>query len=261
MKIPKDTEDRIDLYLLGGMSDQEAAAFEEEAKTNAELGKQLEQIRFEHEAMQMMSDDIFRAQLKDWKEEEDAQKKPIPIRSKQRTLFVRRLAMAASFLLLFGIGLRFWAGNNYNNQVFAEREIAAEFERDQSRSKTGEADQFYENVYQNINKSDYSSALSALQSVESPGIKTQWLTAAVLTKTGKHDEAISIYQNIIKTADQTTREETEWKLLLTYLDDDRTAEFEALRKKILDTKNHERAGSIKKLEKDLNSFWRLFSGS
>lgn len=268
MNIPKNTQARIERFLWGHMTENEATVFEKEVAENSELKVWVDQIRIEHEAAKLMLTKDLRATLNNRKKEKDkvAQAKtllkkdnePKVISMKNRRSWVSRLSAAAGVLIVIGFGFLFLTADS-NSDLGDKYFNETSFDK---RSTDGSVPEYLKETVSQIEENKFDAALNSLNSLtgnkETDLVKK--LTGEVNFRKGNFKEAATIFEDVIKnTTSSNVRKEAEMNLLMTYLADNRMEDFERLKDKILADGDRARKNKIDELTKDMNSFFRLFA--
>ena len=117
--------DNIDAYIWNLLSDEDRQAFEKALETDDALRAELALRQLENEALQLANKADLRTKITAWRAEEAAEKKTAsvdtPVVSSTPLRVVRfkpmQWAAAAAVALLFIVGGRYWATNNYGNEA------------------------------------------------------------------------------------------------------------------------------------------------
>lgn len=263
MEIPENIQNKIDSYLWGQMSDTESVKFERKIESSDELKAQVEQIRLEHDAMNVMLDLDLSENIREWeteKVEEKATPEAKAVTMKNNSSWMRRLSAAAGVLIVIGFGALFLTGENYSDRALGKKYFnPTSFD---VRAIDSAVPQFLKPAIELKDAGKFDEALTELnkfETIEDNGlIKT--LTGDIHFQKGDFKSAASVFENIIeKTNSSNVKKETEMKLLMTYLADGRKADFENLKSEITESGDKARMAKIELLEKDMGSFRRWFS--
>lgn len=240
--------DNIDAYIWNFLSDEDRQAFEKTLESDADLRAELALRQLENEALQLADNADLRTKMKAWRAEEvaDNEKKTnavetpvVPLNPLRVVRFKpMQLAAAAALALLFIVGGRYWATNNYGNDA-----LASEFSQKTSDILRGPDDEVF--------GSAGASTLDAAQA----------LTDAKAAFTAKnYDQAITTYKNILadKTIVPKYTQEAEWQLIVTYLaakKTDSTSDFSSLLTKLANDSTHAYHKSAVELNQKVNTIW------
>ena len=238
--------DNIDAYIWNLLSDEDRRAFEKALATDDALRAELALRQLENEALQLADKADLRTKMTAWRAEEAAEKKTenidTPIVSMTPLRVVRfkpmQWAAAAAVALLFIVGGRYWATNNYGNEA-----LVSEF-----HGKTGE---ILRGPDDEIFGSSGAAKLDAAQA----------LTDAKAAFDAKnYAQAITTYQSILadKTVAPKYSQEAEWQLIVSYLaakKTDSTSEFRILLAKLVNNSTHPYHKAALELNQKVNSIW------
>lgn len=257
-------QSKIEDYLHDRMDDESKKQFEAQMATDRELASDVELFRLEKQALQLSQNNDLRAQMKNWEQERNAEDETqearvVPMKSSRSRLY--RLSVAASFLLLFGLGASVWFANaNYSNSALVSDNIGLTTStRDRGNINS---DNPFTPIFDEIESENYTTALQMLERLEG----TQYEFAAmalkgeVLTKQKRFEEAITLYSQLAQSqADTAQQQEAQWLLANTYLANDQTGQAREVLEEIAGNANHSRQGEAEQLLDQMNSFWRTFA--
>ena len=238
--------DNIDAYIWNLLSDEDRQAFEKTLETDDALRAELALRQLENEALQLADKADLRTKITAWRAEELAEKKTenidtpvVPINPLRVVRFKpMQWAAAAAVALLFIVGGRYWATNNYGNEA-----LASAFHEKTSEILRGPDDDVF--------GSSGTSKLDAAQA----------LTDAKAAFDAKnYAQAITTYQSILAEKTVTPRyiQEAEWQLIVTYLaakKTDSTSEFRILLDKLVNDSTHSYHKAALELNQKVNSVW------
>ncbi len=257
-------QSKIEDYLHDRMDEESKRQFEAQITANRELAADVELFRLEKQALQLGQNSTLRAQMKDWEQERNAEDEThearvVPMKSSRSRLY--RLSVAASFLLLFGLGASIWFANaNYSNSALVSDNIGL---RTSTRDRGNiNADNPFTPVFDEIESGNYSTALQMLEELEGSQYEATAMTlkGEILTKQERFEEAIALYSEMAQSqADPAERQKAQWLLANTYLANDQADQAKAILEEIAGDANHLRQEEAAQLLDQLESFWRIFA--
>ena len=242
------------------MEGQERIAFEEQLSQSTELQEAVQLHQLEQEAMRLLEREQLRTQFSAWKEEKNLstqqEAKVVAMKSSNR---FRRLAIAASFLLLFGGGLSIWNQINNSDAALATNyfPITSTSDRSNINSENPLLD-----ILTPLSKKDYNTAISAAELLENTIYREQTLLlkAEALFLKEDFNRAIETYESVIAQNNNiSNQEKAEWGKILALLKSDKEKEAQNELKKIADNANHAYQQEAIELQNELNSIWNKLS--
>jgi tetratricopeptide (TPR) repeat protein len=244
--------DRIEAFLFGQATAEEAQNLEQQAAQDAALAAEIQQQELEHRAMELMVQDELRAQMAAWKAEKAAEQ-PAAAKAKvvkmdtSRSLFYRIAAAAAVTLVLGFFARSMFTGSS--DEAFALRSL----EESGVSARSGGTDSALDPVYAAMEQKNYRAALSQLDQTALTDQTRQ--TAALLRgecylRLKEYPAAIASLQQLLAAApSDDVREKAEWLLLLAYVaEGQHTAEANALFAKILGDAGHPFHDDVQRLK-------------
>lgn len=240
--------DRIEAYLLGRMSAEEARHLEQEAAQDTALAAELQQQTLEHRAMELLVQDDLRAHLNTWKSEKTAEQPTALAPRATRVSLFYRIAAAATVTLVLGFFARsLFLGNS------AESLALRSLDESGLSARSGGQESTLEPVYATKERGDYRAALQLLDQLP-PSEQTRQTGALLRGECYLHlkdyPAAVSVLQGLLSNqpADD-LREKAEWLLLVTYVAEGKhAAEADALFAKILGDDGHPYADDARRLK-------------
>lgn len=222
--------DKIDMYLTDKLSATEKAQFESDTQQSAELRSQLEEQKL---LMEMVEVGTLKNQLNNIDQKWDRLKK------EDRKLDFRNLSIAATVILLIGIGLTWWVTKpaSATEQVFASM-----YEADPGLpSRMDESLEFeFDDAMVDYKMGDYSKSTIKFLTLSRDKIKpdsVQFYLAMSYLGDQKYKQA---YETLKVFAPEDTRlhQKGEWYLALVALKVDQQAESQSLLEKISQQSDH-----------------------
>lgn len=253
--------DQIEAYLSNSMTLEQKEVFEKDMSKEPDLKRAVFNHVLANEALGLTIEDRIAGKLKKLELDRNiGQEKSAP-----QITWRKRLAIAASVLLLILAGMFIWSNQNYSNQSLAAN-LYAESTIPTVRND-GETNQNLNQGILAFNQKDYDTAIAALSEITSKDIaykEAEYILAHAYWH--KRDDAKANYyfssllneENLPASID---RQELEWNQLLTTLKEkgaDSQAFKEALAT-IQSNSNHAFYLQANDLSKKLTSFWRVFS--
>lgn len=215
--------DRIEAYLTGSLSAAERAAFESDLKTDTALKGLFDQ----HAKAHAVINHAYNRQLKQRLIEIEGETGTPTARV--RPMF-RRVAVAASIVLLAGVGAWLWSGSAYSNDAMAEQ-------------------LFFRDSYDVMRSSDQTKTLS---------IDSLLNVAQRAFEAGDYGTAQTIYEPLL-TQDTEYLDQIEWNLAMCLLMQDDRPAADKLLDKIASQPDHGFHSNAKKLQRKMNHLfyrWR-----
>ena len=270
---------KIEAFINGLLSEEEAAAFQREIEQDPELEREVKLHQLEWEAMHVLRKQNLRAKFMEWDEEVPFDESPeethvVPFAAKQKkNKPIRRwvpYAIAASIVLLLGIGgSQFWSMNTQaytHTSLFANKYDPQRIYNAGNKSTGGIATSF-DTAYVYLENKQYAQAIRQFQRL-TPG-NSQYERAQLYIghtyfqegldtqNRAQYDRAIQQYQQVASaTQDANVRDDAEWYALMSLLLTDRVDEsFQERLTHMAEDSNHNYQRQARNLEKDLNSIW------
>ena len=222
-------------YWMGELSAENKSKVEarrDEDTAFATLLAEQEQLT---QGLQQAGKEAFLDRMASWEQANATAERPT---ARLRTLYVRRLAAAAAIALLIFVGGRWYASQNYGNEVLANQYYqTAATGGTLGAQETDRANflQSFDEAHQALQQADYATAAQAFASL-----------SGTIADAGLNEEDQAYYQDNI-----------DWNLILARLGADQTdGDFTAQLNQIADQAGHSFQAEAKALRADLNSFWR-----
>jgi len=260
-----DRYDKIQAYIHGELEAADHQAFEQEINQDPELRQEVDLHRMADDSIEVLIEQDLRADLENMASEsagsasdDEAESGGARIVSIRR--FTRRLAVAASVLVVIGFFGAFYQGSNYTDRALA-RDFYGETSGLRSTSTTpGDALSEGRTLLQN---EQYSAAAEYFTNVENPQLATEANYYEGLAHYGNEAylEAMTAFDAVITTDDVRFREKAEFNYLLAAMaanateDNDR---FEEILNAIANSPNHLAYREVQELQEKRESFWRNF---
>jgi len=256
--------DKIEDWLNGNLSQEEAAKFEKEADANPELSAQIDQHLTAQDAIEVMIEDNLRDQMKNWSKEDNSSEeettKVVSINKKKKGSTFRRLRpllAAASVALLIGfVGMQ-WAGNYSNNSLLESSYSAYNMPGVRSGVDTSPVTE----GIMAYGEKDYQKAIQSFQNTADANadyrVESLFYKGQSEYQIKNYEEAITSFNLVIASNSKRFKANAEWYKVLTYLAANQTdQDFSAALKNITNNSNHEFYNQAKELEGKMDSFWR-----
>jgi len=244
--------DRIEAFLLGQTTPEEARELEAQAAQDNALAAEIRQQELEHRAMELLVQDDLRSQMAAWKAEKSVEQPSAKVvkMDTSRSLFYR-IAAAATVTLVLGFFARnLFLGNSPESLALHSLEDS------EVSARSAAAGTSLDPVYTAIEQKDYRAALSQLDQVSlTDGNRP---TAALLR--GECQIRLKEYPAAAATLQQMLaanpsgdlREKAEWLLLVTYVaEGQHPGEANALFDKILGDDGHSFGEEAKALKEGI----------
>ena len=241
--------DRIEAFLFGQTTTDEAQNLEEQAAQDAALAAEIRQQELEHRAMELLVQDDLRSQMAAWKAEKAIEQPTAKVvkMDTSRSLFYR-IAAAATVTLVLGFFARsMFMGSSPESLALQSLEESG------VSARSGGDGNALDPVYAAMEQKDYRSALQQLNQIPTADQTRQ--TAALLRgechlRLKEYPAAAAALQQMLQSSpSDDLREKAEWLLLVTYVaEGQHTAEANALFAKILGDAGHPFGGSAQKLK-------------
>lgn len=245
-----DNTNRIDAYLSDSMSGKELQAFEIEMENDEELAAEVALYRLEHRAIELAVHDELRRKMQGWQGEATVTPTAATVR---RLRWRRPLAIAASVLLIIGVGTSWWANGNYSDTA-----LAITSNTYPKISQRGGALDALTQAQLALDKQAYTEALGYIQEEES--YNAQLIRGAALLGLGQLRQGRETYEKVLQSSSKTQREMAQWQLVLIAIRDGQSdAAREALDTIINQEPPHNHRSQAEVLQQKLNSFWRTFT--
>ena len=275
----KDPFNKIEAYIKKELSAEEMRDFEKEMQRDEALAAEVRLQRLEWEAVHIMQRDQLKAKIADWQKEKpfvfepeellEEETKVIPLNESKKRSWMRPLAIAASILLIIGIGTRNYLMNNYSNEsLFASvkntPQLSANYKSSDSNSETNTTIQEAAIAFEQM---QYDRTISLLESISTDQAifnrarlslgHTYFMKAQTNNDMASYQKALGYYNEIItKESNTFMRQEAEWYRILTLLKFDKSgAPFTAELESIASNVNHRYSIQAKQLLKKVNTRW------
>ncbi|MCB9264974.1 MAG: tetratricopeptide repeat protein [Lewinellaceae bacterium] len=248
---------RIEDYLYGRMSAEQAAAFEAEIDKDPALAEVVNLERLEKQALRLLSQDMLRAEMANWKaEKEHAGAAPAKVRTLPGRRLFYRLSAAAAILLLVGVPF-WWANRHFSDAALTNGVLGLQTSvSDRGNIPSGSP---LLPALERARTRDYEAAIEQLRQLQGTPYEGQarLMMGEIYTEQGNFSAAAEIYAGLADTsADAVVRQKAQWLLGNVYLASGRESEASALLEKIADEDGHLNQREARALLKELNSFWR-----
>ncbi|NRB46498.1 MAG: hypothetical protein HRU41_02415 [Saprospiraceae bacterium] len=268
----------IDAFLTDRLDPEEKAAFEKAMEEDETLKEEVQDRKIERSLMQQMVRKEYQEKLKDWLPsskdltreikqplEEGGKEGEKPVRASARRIQLSgrllRFSLAASFLLLLGLGTRYWLSNSYNNEA-----LVAQFYLDPSSdladvTRQGDpntTDPTLNQARLAYEKQEYAEVIGLLKSINNQNETTQYLLAHSQYQQGAYQEARESFVQVENRAGR-YREKAQYYQLLCALQLDQLDEnFQDQLKAIAADEKHSFRPQALQMQRKVNSIWRSF---
>ena len=241
--------DRIEAFLFGQLTGDEAQKLEQQAAQDAALATEMQRQEHEHRAMELLVRDDLRTQMAAWKVEKAGEQPAAQVVQMKvsRSLFYR-IAAAATVTLVLGFFAR---GLFFGDS--AESIALRSLEESGVSARSGAAAMALDPVYAAMERQDYRTAIDQLNNIALSDNNRQ--TAALLRaechlRLKEYSAAVAALNQMLRSnPSDDLREKAEWLLLVTYVaDGQHQTEADALFARILGDDGHPFGGSARKLK-------------
>lgn len=251
--------DKIEKYLDGEMPFAQRQQMDAEMEADANFKMEFGKHKMAREAMEVMIEDNLRASFDEWDEEGEQSAKVIGINkgAKVRTLY-RRIAMAASFLLLAMFGLSWMLSSNYSN----ENLTAAYYQAPNFSEGRGgnNAETEMSAGVKAFTAGNYKSAAQLFAAIPTNSDRyeeAQYSLGHTQLKLKNYSDAILSFKKVTQGNDQDFLMKGEWNLLLAKLAaNQQDAEFETLLNRLVTETDHTFHNQAMELKADLEGVLR-----
>ena len=259
--------DKITKYLMGNLSSPELEAFSAQLNADSELKEEVEFRRFVMEGVKSFNNEKLRASISSSMKEVEKptgqiSDKTTSTKSSSSGKIIsfgrRQMAIAASVLVLLTFGTFWNANQNYSNPslVASYHDLPSP-----SVGLKGDAENnsdLFKEVAAAYSSKDFAEAIRQLSSVQpSPSYnKAQFHLGNTYLEVNQPQDAIKVFQALLKIRDVRYQEEVEWLLAVAHLQNDDLSSTNKQLNEILQNKDHSMYEKALELKKQLNSFWR-----
>lgn len=242
----KDQYDKlVEKYRSGDLDGDDLIAFEKELKINSELQK----VYKLHEEIDQALKDKEANALRDTLE--DAYVHLREREKKKRIHMISYISVAASIIILIGLGLIFLLQSNRimsNDEIYelyySHYEIPSDY-----RSDVEDTESVLKNAISNYNHKNFETSFELFKSViytDSSKNAAYFLAGLSLMELSKYQDALSYFSHVISQNDIHFGQQSEWFLALSYIGLNDIQNAEPLLEKITanDQYNNDKAGKI-----------------
>ena len=249
MESNQENEALIDKYLSGALSEAEEQLLEEKRKSPAFL----EELAF-HEDLQVVATKAGKLALKDrLRQIEEEQQKP----TRLKLSFRRKLAIAASILLVLAAGSLWYAQANYASKViFAQQYSGPNF----AGTRSAEANPAYQEAANAFYTDDFPRAIGLLKNdLGSAGMpeQTSLLLAHAYLKNAQPEAATALVPQQFPTT--VSQEAWQWVEVLALLQSGPKDQLISKLTGIANTSKHPNQRTAQEILKQVQSPWRLLT--
>lgn len=235
--------EHIKSYLNGALTETEKQAFQEQMADDITLQKEVEAYQTIFNGLNHLADDNFEEEVIQWSNSLRDKKLSLSLQNGKvkRSILFRRIAIAASIVLLAGFGLSWWSSQNYSNDALADQFYSAPLST-QTMGNNQDAllkplHKLFEKAHEQYQNQEYQKASQTLNDL-----------SAILKGNEQQMDALRF---------KFYKENVEWTSILTDLKLGRfTSSSEKLLSEIANNSKHGYNEQAKSLQNDLNSFWR-----
>ena len=263
MKTNTPQTQRIEAYLNGEMSSEGKAAFEQEMEQDQNLAQAVQLYRLEKKAAHLLLEEEFGNQVRHYRQTRPSDSDMDGPQTKRiAPLWGRRLAVAASILLLVSMGTLFWSSYEYSNTALANAQFQYDFSsvarniQQNNRSnntilqqgvKLFKADKIPEAI----------ALLNGISSGDTAFVEAQYYLGQLYYQQQQFSEAVDRFEKVLTHQDFRFQEQAEWYLVLSMLADGKTNNrFDNLLNKIVKDQVSVYQPNALQLQQQLQSFWR-----
>ncbi len=228
--------ENIKAYLDGSLSDSELSDFKSQLASNPELKQEVAAYQTIFKGFQHLEQEDFEREVAKWGA--DLKEKNVVVGIRKAGVLYRRIALAASIILLLGFGMSWWGTKNYSNEALADKFYSAPISSQTMGDSTDELlkpfYKLFEKAHEQFQAGTYEKAIRTFND----------LIAILESNPGKMDELSFKYY----------KENVEWTSVLAGLRMDQLDEN--LLSQIANNHNHGYTEQAQNLESDLNSILR-----
>lgn len=235
--------EHIKSYLEGSMSNPELQDFKSQLAADITLQQEVEAYKTIFDGFQYLGEEDFEQEVTKWGADLRGKNVTVPISGNaKRFSLYKKLALAASIVLLVGFGMSWWGSQNYSDAVLADNYYSAPI----SEGTMGDSPdvllkplhKLFEKAHQQFQDGEYEKAIQSFMDLE-----------AVLQSNEQQMDKLSF--NYYK-------ENVEWTLILAFLKTGQPSSLEKPLNTITNNPNHGYTEQAGELKNDLASFWRKF---
>lgn len=262
--------EKIEAFINQQMSAEEKAAFKAAYKSDPVLEEALKLKILERETVQLLSEQSWRANIKQWNTDINGQAHQTnspaivpPVKTSKVRSLRGILSIAASILLLVSLGLGWWINANFSNTgLISGQYLSAAIAGDKGGSNT--FDTQYEQGVTAFTKTDYATTVQLLESlpIDNPNyIAAQYYLGHSYYLQKQYTAAIPAFQSVLAQNALPAfinRDKLKWNLALAYVANKQTNsnELNQLLQELSTQGVAPYNQKAKDLKNDLNSFWR-----
>lgn len=248
--------DKIEAYLFGSMTPEERTEFEAAALSDIELQTEINLHELEHQAMQILEEQDLKAQFAAWKTEKvAATEEPKIVQLKPRRSLRRVLSIAASVLIVMGVGLNIWVQTTYSNDGLGNAYRERTSLSDRNMGSTNPLNP----VLDLMAAQQYEAAITAIEALEQEEYRyvALKLKAESYMQLEDFEAAIATYRTILsENPSQVDRMQAEYLLGLALLQNGESEAAKVTLATIAADETHTYQAEAQALLTQLDSFWR-----
>lgn len=242
--------ERIERYLRGDMPEGERLDFERALREDKTLQAELNRIRLLDDALAVAVEDDLRARLETLKHRAAG---PGASGPKRRMLFTR-WAVAASVLVVIGVGLWYLVGGGMSGLDQFRDDHYLAYDYNQIRGDFAGRGNFpFELSAEDFNKTEAAAWFSEWLDEHPDDVEARYILAGILRDLDRAEEAKAQLAHIIEANSILWSEKAEWNYVLLSTGGDWDTRAEDTFEKILGTPAHSYHPQAKELEKLMNT--------
>ncbi len=254
---------QIEAYMNEKMSSEEKADFEKKLEQDQTLAHDVQLYRLEKRAAQLLLEEEFSAQIRQYRQGKSTDDS-IDHRSTKPivSLWKRRLAVAASILILIAASTLFWSSSNYSNSALVSAQFQYDFSgitrniqhNNDNNAVLGQATKLFkaDDIQEAI------ALLNATSASDSTFIETQYYLGQLYYRQQEFSKAVDRFDKVLASNDFRFREQAEWYLILSMLADGQTGDsFTILLDEVASNEASVCQLNARQLQQRMQSFWRM----
>jgi len=248
--------EKIEAFVRDQLSDTERAAFLQEMESNPQIQSDVDSFSMADILIERNISTELKGKMSSWKKEETSSvtnESTAPSQKVQKTGVVRslykRLAYAASFLLLLAAGSYFMSSN------YSDQNLASNYDHTWTANPNVRGETKNQPEGLDVDMAFEAGDMDALLKINSG--RSIYYQGLLLKESKQYEAAIDKFESSIKSADSVLKKYAEWQIIIVSL---KNGNFDQRAKELLEQAVNDPSNmyneNAKKLNKDLNSFWR-----